>query len=77
MSYSKKDEDADSATVKVDRTSVFQEGKDNIEVYSDRTWTDIMGSPSIQHISSITTKMSDTSHQDSLAPVHWRKVSQK
>lgn len=31
MSYSKKDEDADSATVKVDRTSVFQEGGENTE----------------------------------------------
>jgi coatomer protein complex subunit gamma len=27
MSYSKKDEDADQAIFKVDRTSVFQEGK--------------------------------------------------
>jgi coatomer protein complex subunit gamma len=27
MSYGKKDEDADQAIVKVDRTSVFQEGK--------------------------------------------------
>ena len=26
MSYSKKDEDADQAIVKVDRTAVFQEG---------------------------------------------------
>lgn len=28
MSYGKKDEDADQAIVKVDRTSVFQEGMD-------------------------------------------------
>ena len=27
MSYGKKDEDADQAIVKVDRTAVFQEGK--------------------------------------------------
>jgi hypothetical protein len=27
MSYAKKDEDAEQAIVKVDRTSVFQEGK--------------------------------------------------
>ncbi len=27
MSYSKKDEDADSALMRVDRTSVFQEGQ--------------------------------------------------
>jgi coatomer protein complex subunit gamma len=27
MSYGKKDEDADQAVFKVDRTSVFQEGK--------------------------------------------------
>lgn len=27
MSYGKKDEDADQAIVKVDRTSVFQEGE--------------------------------------------------
>jgi hypothetical protein len=27
MSYGKKDEDADSALVKIDRTQVFQEGK--------------------------------------------------
>lgn len=30
MSYSKKDEDADQAIVKVDRTAVFQEGTDHI-----------------------------------------------
>ena len=29
MSYSKKDEDADQAIVKVDRTAVFQEGGNN------------------------------------------------
>jgi coatomer subunit gamma len=28
MSYSKKDEDADQAIMRVDRTSVFQEGKE-------------------------------------------------
>lgn len=28
MNYSKKDEDADQAIVKVDRTAVFQEGAD-------------------------------------------------
>ena len=27
MSYGKKDEDADQAILKIDRTSVFQEGK--------------------------------------------------
>ena len=30
MNYSKKDEDAEQAIVKVDRTAVFQEGKDHI-----------------------------------------------
>jgi hypothetical protein len=29
MSYSKKDEDADQAIMRVDRTSVFQEGKEH------------------------------------------------
>lgn len=31
MSYGKKDEDADQAIVKVDRTSVFQEGIVNLQ----------------------------------------------
>lgn len=31
MSYGKKDEDADQAIVKVDRTSVFQEGIGNLQ----------------------------------------------
>jgi coatomer protein complex subunit gamma len=30
MSYSKKDEDGDQALMKVDRTSVFQEGEDEL-----------------------------------------------
>ena len=32
MSYGKKDEDADQAIVKVDRTSVFQEGINPLQV---------------------------------------------
>ena len=30
MNYSKKDEDGDQALMKVDRTSVFQEGEDKL-----------------------------------------------
>lgn len=32
MSYSKKDEDGDQALMKVDRTSVFQEGEEQLQL---------------------------------------------
>ena len=73
MSYGKKDEDADGAVLKVDRTAVFQEG-------GCKTWgfccpfllTRIAISSVVQLLAHLAPKMSHTSHQNRLTAVHRR-----
>ena len=68
MSYSKKDEDADQAIVKVDRTAVFQEGKPSPLTVPPTT--DRAKSTLVQLFTHLTSKMSHTAHKDRLTPVH-------
>ena len=75
MSYSKKDEDGDQAIVKVDRTAVFQEGEVYIRAYSQSVSLTQPSSSPVQLLSYISSKMSDTSYQNCLAPLHRRDVS--
>ena len=75
MSYSKKDEDADQAVVKVDRTAVFQEGTDHIPSSGQfLSLTPSFSSP-LQLLPHISQKMSNTSYQDCLAPIYWGDFS--
>jgi len=74
MSYGKKDEDADQAIVKVDRTAVFQEGKAYEPIVAHQRLTNIP-SPFIQLLSHISTKMSNPPYQDSSPPLHWGELS--
>jgi hypothetical protein len=71
MSYVKKDEDADQGMIKVDRTSVFQEG-----MGSNRSDPPKLkhNSPAIQHISCIPSKMSNSLDEDRSPPLHRREV---
>lgn len=78
MAYNKKDED-DSTVVKVDRTSVFQEGTtrpytSQVAIGRMTTSTNMLDSTCIQHITRFTTKMSHTPDQDRTAPLHRREV---
>ena len=77
MSYGKKDEDADQAIVKVDRTSVFQEGKIR-SVPAVIAFTDcLVFSTTFQFFTYISTKMSNTPYQDCSSPLHGGDVSDK
>ena len=70
MSYSKKDEDADQAIVKVDRTAVFQEGMCCIRSSSlTISLTRGFSSP-VQLLPYISQKMSSSSYQNRLATIH-------
>lgn len=77
MSYNKKDED-DGAVVKVDRTSVFQEGKTRplqSQTYTNNLLTAGCNTSScLQYVSSQPTEMSHPTHQDCPAPLHRREV---
>lgn len=75
MSYSKKDEDADQAIVKVDRTAVFQEGTDFIRSSGLMLLLTQSYSPPVQLLSHISQKMPNPSHQDRLAPLYRGDVS--
>ena len=72
MSYGKKDEDADQAVVKVDRTAVFQEGILSPKPPLNANLTDIESSL-IQLLPHLASKMPDFTHQDFSSPLHWRK----
>ena len=54
MSYSKKDEDGDTAILKVDRTSVFQEGMDLIERISGLYEVANLSSSALQYLAHFT-----------------------
>lgn len=77
MAYNKKDED-DATLVKVDRTSVFQEGKDTT-LLNARTMEDLTSerhySSSLQHLAGLATKMSNPVDKDCAASLHRREVS--
>lgn len=70
MSYGKKDEDADQAIVKVDRTSVFQEGKiRTVQAMVASTDCSVF-STTFQFFAYISTKMSNTPYKDCSSPFH-------
>ena len=70
MSYSKKDEDADQAIVKVDRTAVFQEGTYHIPSPNPTVPLTVSSSSLVQLLSNISKKMSSASYQDRLTPFY-------
>ena len=70
MSYSKKDEDADQAIVKVDRTAVFQEGTCHIRSSSQTISLTLGYSSPVQLLPYISQKMSSSSHQNCFATIH-------
>jgi len=74
MSFNKKDED-DGAIVKVDRTSVFQEGGPD-ETYTPQNELLLMIIPSshIQLITNLPETMPHSVDKDRTPPLHWRKV---
>lgn len=69
MSYSKKDEDADQAIVKVDRTAVFQEGAlpETLSILLVLT-KDL--SSTVQLLSYLAAKMSNIAHQNRSPPLY-------
>ena len=71
--YGKKDEDADGAIVRVDRTAVFQEGRRHFS--SPRIELLTSFSPSLQLVSNLTTKMSNPPYEDRPSSFHWGKIS--
>lgn len=73
MAYLKKDEDADGSIVKVDRTSVFQEGL-HCHLIRECDNANVLGSSSLQLLPYIPTTMQDPTHEDHLASVHRGKV---
>lgn len=77
MSYSKKDEDANQAIVKVDRTAVFQEGTDHIRSSVQMFSLTPRSSSPVQLLPYISKKMSNTSYQDCFAPIYWGDISLK
>jgi hypothetical protein len=70
--YGKKDEDADGAIVRVDRTAVFQEGRHRFSGPRIESLTPI--STSLQFVSNLTTKMSNPPYEDRPSPFYWGKV---
>lgn len=74
MSYGKKDEDSDQVMIKLDRTSVFQDG---------RRSPNRVGSPltdyssTIQLLSYITTEMSYATNETCRSLLYWREVPYK
>ena len=75
MNYSKKDEDAEQAIVKVDRTAVFQEGEDHIRSSGQIVSLKPSSSSPVQLLPYISQKMSNPAYQDRLAPIYGGDVS--
>ena len=73
MSYAKKDEDGDQTMVKLDRTSVFQDGKSTKSPHGPTDCL-LLLSTSIQQLSHISTKMPNPAYQNHFTPLHWRKI---
>ena len=74
MSYSKKDEDADQAIVKVDRTAVFQEGTYGIRSFGKIALLTPYSSSPVQLLPYISQEMPSTTYQDRFAPIYGRNV---
>jgi hypothetical protein len=72
MSYSKKDEDADQAIMKVDRTSVFQEGQRTPLGPPSQLNQD---SPTVQLFTYTAAKMPNPPHKDCPSTLHGREIS--
>ena len=70
MSYGKKDEDADQAIVKVDRTAVFQEGMCQVVSACIEPLLTVLCSAVVQLLSRIASKMSYPPDQDCTSPLH-------
>ena len=75
MSYGKKDEDADGAILKVDRTAVFQEGMTLPLPNKLQIMLITMNSATVQLLTYITSKMPYITYEDRVAPLHWRVLS--
>lgn len=75
MSYSKKDEDGDAAIMKVDRTSVFQEGAHEAPLPPSPKSHLTPASTIVQFLSHPTQKMSSSSHQDCPPSLHRGTIS--
>jgi hypothetical protein len=73
MSYVKKDEDADQMMMKLDRTTVFQDG---VLLPNGKlaTLADFLNSTVIQFVSHIAAEMSNSFNQDRCALVHRRAI---
>ena len=74
MSYGKKDEDAEQAIVKVDRTSVFQEGWKGY--YHSWQWQLLTHefSTVIQYLPNFSSKMPDPSHKNCSTSLYRREI---
>lgn len=78
MNYGKKDEDADTGLVKVDRTQVFQEGELRTEIqpyisplsFSKGKLNSVTTSTTVQQLPDPAAKMPHPPHQDRPPPVH-------
>lgn len=73
MSYGKKDEDADQAIVKVDRTAVFQEGIVRFWRIPHTSSNGNNSSP-FQLLANIATEMPNLAYEDLFASLHWRNL---
>ena len=76
MSYSKKDEDADQAIVKVDRTAVFQEGTKTLSLVG-RVLILFTHSALVQLFPYISAKMSNIVDQNCPTRLHWGVLPSK
>lgn len=76
MNYSKKDEDADGSAVKVDRTSVFQEGVLALTSSTTRHLPSVTdtASPGVQYVPNCASTVPDPTHQDFSLAIHGREV---
>ncbi len=82
MSYGKKDDDADSGLIKVDRTQVFQEGElpqkpgqiDSNEAGWAATLTEHTRSTVVQQLADSASKMSNPPDQDCPPAVYRREI---
>lgn len=71
----KKDEDADQGMIKLDRTTVFQEGKLGFKQWAESTSIGVyltisFYSAIIQFVTDLAPKMSYTTHEACCSPVH-------
>ena len=76
MSYGKKDEDADQAIVKVDRTAVFQEGTVKPKTPFTARLTENTSSP-VQLLPHIAPEMPNSTYQNLSSPLYWCEFSSK